>query len=426
MRENILYFIWQQQYFSFSDAKTITGESIQVIHPGFHNINSGPDFEQAKIRIGEVEWNGDVEIHVGSLDWTSHGHQHDKAYNKVILHVVWEHNGEVFRNDGTALPTLELKNLVDKGLLNRVRALIESIDAIPCSTQINKVSHITILETVHRALIKRLERKAQIVLQELFMSHGDWSETAYRLLMRQMGMKVNGEAFFELAEALPYHLIRKHKHNLIHLEALLFGVSGLLVAPKEDGYLAQLKKEFDFLSHKYGLKKQLSPEQWKFMRLRPANFPTLRIAQMASILSNPADIFEMLTEFADTKELTLHLKIKTSEYWQTHYRFKVEANRNVPSLGKTSEELILLNVVAPLLAAYSIHLADNKYMEKAVSIMEGLKPENNRIIKQWSQLGISPASGAESQGLIELYNEHCQQKACLSCSIGFKILNYKS
>lgn len=424
MREDIIHFIWQHQYFAISKAFTTDGEPIQVIRQGFYNTNAGPDFEQAKIKIGEVEWNGDVEIHSKSTDWAAHKHDHDEAYNKVVLHVVWENNGLVKRKDGTTLPTLVLKQLVDPKLLQRANTLLENINPIPCSTQINEVSELVIIESIHRALIKRLERKAMSVLNELNESNGDWSEAAYRLFMCQMGMKVNSEPFYELSKAVPYKLIRKYKNETRKLEALLFGASGLLSTSKKDAYINELEKEYEFLKHKHNLSRQLAPEQWKFMRLRPANFPTIRVAQVAEILSNTIDVFEMLTE-STPNDLRNYMKVATSEYWRTHYRFGVEAKKKVPAIGKTSIDLIMLNVVAPLLVAYSKHISDDIYLEKAVAAMESIKPEENRIIKQWNQLGIKPQNGAESQGLIELYNEHCQQKACLSCGIGYKLLNYK-
>lgn len=426
MQENILHFIWQCQYFSFTEAKTTEGELVQVLHQGIHNTNAGPDFSQAKVKVGDVEWNGDVEIHVNSMDWATHQHHTDEAYNKVVLHVVWQANGDVFRKDGTPLPTLELKNLVDDDLMNRALGLIESIDLIPCSTQIDKVSEFTVLETIHRALVKRLERKAQVVMKELSASQGDWSEVAYRLLMRQMGMKINGDPFYNLAELVPYKLLRKYKHSTEPLEAILFGASGLLNSSKGDEYVEKLRKEYDYIAHKHTLTKKLNTQQWKFLRLRPSNFPTLRIAQVASIIRCPDNIFESLVEFKNINELMNRLKVKTSLYWNSHYRFGAEANQPVPSIGKMSIELILLNVVAPLLAAYSLHISDNSYMDKAVALMEALKPEKNRIIKRWSEINIKPENGAESQGLIELFNEHCQQKACLTCGIGYKLLNYNS
>ncbi len=422
MRENILHFIWQHQYYNVANTILNTGSAVQIMQQGLHNSNAGPDFSQAKIKIEEVEWNGDVEIHVNSSDWYRHKHQHDKAYNRVILHVVWQMDKEVLREDKTPMPTLVLKKLVDKGLLDKVDTLINSIETISCSTQLNTVSDIVIVDNIQRLLVKRLERKAEIVLQELRYAKGDWAEVAYKLFMRQMGMKINGDAFYDLAELIPYRLIRKYHQSLKSIEALLFGGSGFLLANSKDEYALELKKEYAFLAHKHNLNKQLAPQQWKFMRLRPSNFPTLRLAQAASLLAKKTHIFEMFTEFNDAKTLESTLNFITSNYWSTHYRFEKEANGKVPLFGKTSMDLLFLNVVSPLLAAYAIYVDNQNYIDKALRLIEHIKPEKNKITKEWNKVGITAKNGGESQGLIELYNESCNKKACLTCGIGFSIL----
>lgn len=422
MRENILHFIWQHQYYNFTQAVTYSGDSIQILHQGNQNNNAGPDFEQAKINIGKVEWNGDVEIHLKSSDWKAHKHQFDKSYNRVVLHVVWEHDKEVRREDGTFLPTLVIKELVDNELLHKVDGLINSIEPIPCLSQIHKISKITLIDTIQRVLISRLERKSEMVLVELETAKGDWAEVAYRLLMRQMGMKVNGDSFYDLAELVPYKLIRKYSHSQMSLEALLFGVSGLLKMAKDDEYTQFLKGEYAFLNQKHQLLNELKPQQWKFMRLRPSNFPTLRLAQTAALLAQTTNIFELFTSFSDAKEFTRGFELTTSDYWKSHYRFCKLSKKKVPDFGKSSVDLLLLNVVAPLLVAYSKKTDDQVYLNKAIVITEQVKSEKNRIIRQWETVDIHPNNGAESQGLIELYNEHCAAKKCLNCGIGYSIL----
>ena len=423
MQESVLHFIWKHQYYNISNSILDSGDSVNVLAQGISNLNAGPDFGQAKVKIKNVEWNGDVEIHIKSSDWNAHKHQFDKAYNKVILHVVWKKDKDVKREDGTILPTLELNELVDKKLLDKVDSLINSISTIPCSSQLEQVSEITVIDAIQKALAKRLQRKAQVVLTELSNAKGDWEEVAYRQFMRQMGMKVNREAFYDLAFILPYKLIRKYSHSLISIEALLFGASGLLQSVKEHAYIKELKKEYAHLAIKHGLNRNLNPEQWKFLRLRPSNFPTLRLAQTSSLLSNSTSVFKTFSEFSTTEELFKSLKIETSSYWQSHYRFNKEAKNKVPLFGKTSSDLLLLNVVAPLLAAYSMHIDDQKYMDKAVELTEYLKPEQNRILKEWKSAGVKATNGGESQGLIELYTEHCKNKSCLTCGIGFSIIN---
>lgn len=422
MRENILHFIWKHQYYKVAQAVTDLGDVVQVLNQGNHNNDAGPDFEQGKLKIGEVEWNGDVEIHVKSSDWNTHNHQHDPAYNKVILHVVWLKDKDVKRHDNTVLPTLELMPLVDQKLLSKVDSLINNLTSIGCSNLLPNVPEIVVSEVIQRSLIKRLERKAEVALKELHDSNGDWAEVAYRLFMSQMGMKVNAISFYELALKVPYKLVNKYSHSLPSVEALLFGVSGLLEASKEDDYVKELKEEFKFLAYKHNLVNHQTPQLWKFLRLRPSNFPTLRLAQTASLMVHPLPIFELFTEFSKVEDLVANLKLIPSSYWSTHYKFGKESKGEVPPMGKNSADLLLLNVVAPLLTAYGLTVDDQTYIDKALKITESLKPEKNRIIKDWNSVEIVPRNGAESQGLIELYNESCLKKKCLKCGIGYNIL----
>jgi len=418
MREDILHFIWQHQYYKIANAFTQSGELIQVSKPGTHNNDAGPDFEQAKLKIDNVEWNGDVEIHVKSSDWNAHKHQLDKAYNKVVLHVVWENDKEVEREDETSLPTLVLRDLVGEHLLTQVAELLNNLQPISCSSQLQQVPAIIKHEVVQRALVKRLERKATLVLSERTNSKGDWEEVAYRLLMKQMGMKVNGQAFYELAVSVPYKLIRKYSTDLFKIEALLFGMSGLL-KPGEKGYPEKLKEEFSFLAHKHSLLPKIAVENWKFMRLRPSNFPTLRLAQVAALLANSTTLFSLFIEQAHLIERE---DFTTSTYWKAHYRFNKEAAKKVPKFGAPSIDLLKINVVAPLLMAYGLFNDDPLHIAKALALLETLKPEHNRIIAAWQQVGISPKNGGDAQGLIELYNESCLPKKCLNCGIGFNLL----
>lgn len=422
MQEAILHFIWKHQYYNVAKATTTLGDQVIVKLQGFHNSDAGPDFEHAKLRIGDVEWNGDVEIHVKSSDWDKHQHQKDKAYNRVVLHVVWTMDKQVSCEDQTILPTLELEKLVEPDLLDKVDWLIHSVETISCTNQLANVSEITILDTIQKSLAKRLERKAGLVLNELDNTRGDWAEVTYKLLMRQMGMKVNAESFNDLTTIIPYSLIRKYSQSIFSIEALLFGSAGFLAMDKKDLYIEKLSSEFDFLASKHNLTKKLALSQWKFLRLRPSNFPTLRLAQAATLLAKPINIFDLFTEFANTEKLVNSFALNTTDYWKTHYRFGKEAKNKVPLFGKSSIDLLLLNVVAPLLAARSMHLDNQAYMDKTLELVEYIKPEKNRIINAWSSVGVHPKNGGESQGLIELYNESCTNKDCLNCSIGYNLL----
>ncbi len=419
MREETLHFVWEHQYYKIGKAITLDQFPVQVINTGKPHINAGPDFEQAKINIGAVEWNGDVEIHIKSSDWNAHHHQFDKAYNKVVLHVVWQHDKAIFREDGTPIPTLELHTLVSKPLLEKVNTLLDSVSPIACSLQIGSVPEIIIADTIQRAFIQRLERKAGFITHELNNAKGDWDEVAYRVFMKQMGMKVNGEAFYALALAIPYSIIRKYTHSLFKIEALLFGASGMLAASFKDEYMIDLETEYGFLAHKHSFNKTINPAIWKFLRLRPANFPTLRLAQTASILANSDSIFEFFTEkTAPLKSINWQV----SDYWKTHYKFGEKTIKKVPNLGIGSIDLLLINVVAPLLTAYSKSIDNEEFINKAVKLLAQIRPEKNRIIRAWEKLLIESKNAGESQGLIELYNESCYHKKCLNCGIGFNLL----
>ncbi len=419
MREQILHFIWEHQYYDAGECLTEDQLPIQVIKPGKPHNNAGPDFEQAKLIIGSVEWNGDVEIHIKSSDWNAHKHHLDKAYNKVILHVVWVNDKIVKREDGTLMPTLVLQPIIDKEVLNKAENLLDSLAPIPCATQFQKVPQIIITNEIQRSLIMRLERKSAIITAELIEAKGNWNEVAYRIFMRQMGMKINGNSFYELALIIPYFLIRKYAHSLFQIESLLFGASGLLNDNFDDEYVLELKKEYKFLAHKHKINRQLNPENWKFLRLRPANFPTLRLAQAAAIFASPKALFDA---FLQNEALSKTLECKYSTYWKTHYKFGVKASGKVPVFGKASIDLIGINVVAPLLTAYGKSINDDEYTQQALTLLEQLKPEKNKITRIWEGLSLKAINAGESQGLIELYNEYCSNKKCLHCGIGFSLI----
>lgn len=423
MQEKLLNFIWQHQLYSAKQLKTTEGEAIQLIKSGFINENAGPDFLHACIKIGAVTWNGAVEIHINSNDWDTHGHQNDKAYNKVILHVVWKHTKEVKRQDNTLIPTLELAPIVPFSFIEKAEHLLNNLEPIACASQIHNVNAITRTQEIERKLIERLERKASHVLQLLAINKGDWSETVYQSLMKQMGMKVNSHAFETLATKLPYRLIKKYAEKTLQVEALLFGVAGLLPKSSLDNYEANIIKEFEFLKIKHSITYLMEAQQWKFLRLRPANFPTLRLAQAASILASKQSLFEHLVAFKNSKELMSYLKGVPSEYWSSHYRFGKVSNTQIGGMGTTALHLLLLNVAAPLLVAYSIHAGNQSYMEKALHVMQSLPPEKNKITRAWAKMDVLANTGAESQGLIELFNENCKEKKCLSCGIGFAVVH---
>jgi hypothetical protein len=423
MQESFLHFVWQFQYFNKKDLFTCDGENLNIIHPGILNPDAGPDFLNTKILIGDVQWFGQAEVHIFSSDWNKHEHGDDAAYDNVILHIVWEDDKPVIRVDGSYIPTLSLKGRISEELILKWQNLIKSEGHIPCSGQIMEVKEIIRLSMMDKSLFERLQMKATRILNILQENGNDWETTTYQLLASNFGFKINSNAFLELSSSLPYKFLLKHQDNIFQMEALLFGQAGLLEENIEDEYFYSMKKEFAFLKHKYNLLPANIPiYEWKFLRLRPANFPTIRIAQFAMLLHKLHNLFAYIKEVESPKELYKSFGIKQSSYWQKHYHFGKISQGKVSGLGKLSIENIIINTLAPLLAAYGISKQDQFYIDNSVELLQSVAPEDNKILRFWNDIGIYANSGFDSQSLIQLYNEYCSKRKCLSCNIGTTLL----
>ncbi|MDX2189207.1 MAG: DUF2851 family protein [Bacteroidota bacterium] len=426
MKETFLHFIWQHQYFNTSQIFTKSGDPIRVINPGFKNHDEGPDFLNAKIMIGNIEWVGNIEIHIKSSAWYTHGHHEHGAYNNVILHVVYNHDREVLFTDNSIIPTLELKHYIAKGLIEKCSKLIDTNTNIPCSESITNVDGLTVSAMINRSATHRLERKAASFLKILKSLNNDWEECFYRHLAQNFGFKVNAAAFYRLTELLPLKIIAKHTANLQEVEALLFGMAGYLNQDSVDEYYWNLKKEFQFMKHKYFASTEvMKPSEWKLLRLRPANFPTIRIAQFANLLNNYQSMFTTFLEEDSLENIKKLLRVKQSEYWCSHYLFGEKTEKKIPGLGEDSIDNIIVNTISVALAAYSIAKDHQLYLDRAIHFQENIEAEANSIIDEWKNLEVSINSAFESQGAIELYNEHCAKKACLECQIGHRIIKGK-
>ncbi len=427
MNEAFLHFLWQFQYFDKSCLQTTDNEVIQVTKIGRYNTNAGADFQDARILIGEVEWAGAVEIHLKSSDWNLHSHHSDAAYQNVILHVVWEDDKPILRSDNTKIPTLILSDKTDNTLIKKYSDLVESKTQIACQNQFQKVSDLKKYAMLDKVLMKRLEDKSLFVHQYLTENKQDWEETAYQVLAKNFGFKLNAEPFFRLSKALPLKVLAKHRDNLFQLEALLFGVAGFLSTTNfADEYHAKLAKEFQFLSAKYQLQnKVLGVHEWKFLRLRPANFPTVRLAQFARIIQENINLFSVLIHLDKVESVTKILKVKQSEYWQAHYVFGKKATGKVATLGSTSIENVIINTIVPLLVTYAKQKDDEIYLEKAIRFLEELPAEVNNITKHWQYFEVPMKTAFDSQAGIEWFNQFCQLKKCLSCEVGISLLREK-
>jgi hypothetical protein len=423
MKEKFLHFIWQFQYFNKKELLTESGETVDIFFPGIYNVNAGPDFSEAHLRIGDMDWHGDVEIHYRSSEWEKHHHRQDKAYNRVILHVVWENDLNARRADDTLIPTIALKGRVKQRLINGFNDMVNFKGSVACAGHFKSVTELTKLGMLDKALSQRLERKSEMVL-DLWQHNGnDWETTAYQFMAYNFGFKINNEPFLALARSLPMRIIAKHSDNLTQLEALLFGLAGFLSQEEGDTYYTTLRKEYLYLSKKYKLEAyQLQAHRWKFLRLRPSNFPTVRIAQFATLLYKNFRLFSLFKTFTAYEVLREKLKVEPSPYWKEHYLFGKNSKAKLKGLGENSLRTLLINTAPALLAAYSRTTDSPENMEKAMQLLETMPAENNKIIRIWKNMGFKAQNAFDSQAMIELYNEFCRQKQCLRCNIGVSIM----
>lgn len=422
MREEFLHYVWRLKRFKLYDLKTTEGTPIELLKVGDHNHHSGPDFTDARIKIGDTTWAGNVEIHLNSSDWHRHGHHLDAAYQNVILHVVLEEDEVVRLENGERLPCLELKKRVPSKLSGSYLKLLHNEAWIPCENHLLKVPTITKTLWLDRLLVERLEEKTHLIAQRLSQTQNDWETTFYQLLGKSFGTKVNAEPFEQLARSVPLKIINKHRNSLMQIEAILFGQAGLLEGEFEDDYPQRLQKEALFLRKKYGLQ-PLQKVQWKYMRMRPANFPSLRIAQLASLLFSTSHLFSKILAANSLKELEQLFDLKLSLYWYSHYRFDQLSVRRPKRLGIATIRSLIINTIVPFLFHYGQVRDEAQYQDKALQFMEQLKPEDNHIIAKWKDLGLEAATAAQTQAMLQLKNEFCDKKRCLECAIGHWVLS---
>ena len=424
MKEDFLHYVWRYQKYVNQDIKTTDGALVKIIKTGFAHTHSGPDFQQAKVLIDEMEWNGAVEIHIKSSDWKRHNHQTDPNYENVILHVVWTNDEPISYPDGSKIPTIELKDRVDDHLIEKYEMLQSSKSEIPCARHWAGIGNLHKSEMLEKTLVERLYQKSEKAKGYFEEGSQNWDQASYFMLLSAMGFKVNQHPFERLAEVLPFKLIKKYNTSVFQLEALLFGASGFLAKDFGDAYPIKLKKEWEFLSHKHkaNLGGEMHLSEWRFLRLRPANFPTIRLAELAQLLYLFPSLFDAFVLDVNLKTIQDRLKVKASDYWQNHYQFDMESKFSSKQLGQDSIRMLIINCIPPLLALYSNSVGEEKYMDKAIAILNDLKAEKNYITKKFSDLGEEIKSAFDSQAMIQLHNEYCQPKKCLDCSIGLSIL----
>jgi len=424
VKEDFLHYIWKHKLLALKQLKTTQKESIQLLNSGEHNHNTGPDFFNAQLKIGNQLWAGNVEIHIKSSDWYVHGHEKDDNYDAVVLHVVWENDIEVYRKDNSVIPTLELKKFIDKKILTNYQKLFSvSQKWINCEHEIDTIDVFSLNNWLERLYIERLEQKSKLIQKLLDASKNDWEAVLFKMLAKSFGLKVNGNAFLSLANSVDFSIIRKEKHKLISIEALLFGLAGLLNDTIEDGYYQELQKEYNYLLKKYQL---VSPvkSQIQFFRLRPSNFPTIRIAQLATLLYQYQNLFSKVIAITSLEEMYKLFDISMSNYWKEHYSFTSISKKYNKKLSKSFIDLILINTIIPLQFMY---LQQNHKLneERLLHVVKQIKPEKNALIDKFNALKIASKNALESQALLQLKNEYCMKQRCLQCVIGNFLLTNK-
>ena len=421
-QEEFLHFVWQFRLYDTLQLHTVDGRPLKILNCGFPNKHAGPDFSTAKIIIDETTWVGQVEVHLKSSDWNVHQHQNDHAYENVVLHVVWDYDTDISRSDGTILPTLSLQDKIPQHLFENYENLIASTNAFPCEQQIGEIDQFVIHGFLSRILVERLEQKSEEVFERLTQLNGNWDETFYHFIAKNFGFKVNALPMQLLAQGLPQQLFAKHKDQPLQIEALIFGQAGFLNQSFENDYPNKLKTEYAFLRTKYALS-PVDISLWKFLRMRPQNFPTLRLAQFAALITKSNHLFSKVLEVKNVKELHLLFEeLPVNDFWLSHYHFNKEAEKVSVQLGKSSVNNLLINTVSLFLFAYGKYTGQHNYQTRALYLLESIAAEKNAIVFQYLEAGVVVENAYQTQALLQLRKNYCNEKKCLNCGIGLKIL----
>lgn len=422
MTEAFLQYLWQHRLLD-GELATTTGLPVVVERPGELNRDAGPDFFGARVRIGDVLWAGNVEIHVKASDWKNHHHSEDENYDNVVLHVVYDYDFDVVTAQGDIVPSLEIRQSVPLRLWEEYQSMVSPLVPvdIPCMGRLQEIPDFIMNSYMDRLLVDRIERKSSDVRRLLNDGKGSWEDCCYWMVARYFGGKANGYAFEMLAKVTPMKYVAKIKDNPFRVEALLLGQAGLLENDFADEYPQKLKKEYNYLRIAYNLT-PMAGHLWKFFRLRPASFPTIRISQLADLMCKSSGLFSRLLDGGDVSSLRQLFEVKASDYWNSHYQFDKESDCVEKHTGSNFVDLLLINAWVPLLFEYGSQHDNQHQKDRAVELLKQIPAENNRIIKLWQRAGLQSDNAARSQSLIQLYNEHCKEKHCLACQIGFQLL----
>ena len=420
--EQLLHYVWKHKIFPLKELKTTTGQQVEVIDTGLANTDAGPDFFNAKLKLDGVLWIGNIEIHERSSDWFKHGHHADAGYDSVILHIASEIDTEISRSNGERIPQIQL--ICPEAVRTNYKELLETDSYPPCYRIIPSLPPFTAHSWMTALQMERFEQKATLLNERLKRCQGNWEDAFFITLARNFGFGLNGDAFETWAHRLPFRAVDKHRNDLFQIEAIFFGQAGILEDSDGDGYYLRLKKEYTYLQHKFGLI-PMDASLWRFLRLRPANFPHIRIAQLACLYHRAYGLLSRIMETETLQGVRDILKGGTSEYWLTHYTFGGSSPSRPKTLSNTSLDLLIINTVVTFLYAYGLHKGNRVLCARAGSFLEELKAENNYITRMWEQCGMKASNAADSQALIQLKKEYCDKKKCLYCRIGYEYLKRK-
>ena len=420
MTGHLLQFIWQMQYFNRTELLTAEGDPLQIISPGEWNLNQGPDFKGARIRIGDNTWVGHIELHVLASDWNLHKHASDRNYSNIILHVVWENDVSITNSSGNPIPALVLQDKVSKLLLQRYEELMQAPNPIACAGNIHKVKSLVWASWKQRMITERLERKARHISEHLKHCRNHWEEVFWWTIARNFGIHLNAESFEAIAMSLPIRILTKHKSQVQQLEAFLFGQAGLLDREFKDKYPAMLKKEYEFLRTKYRITPIKVPIH--FLRMRPGNFPSIRLAQLAMLIHQSTHLFSQIREADSIKQVMKLLDITANDYWHYRYVWDEASSFRKKTLGRQMVDNIIINTVVPSLFAYGLMHNEAHHKEKALHWLDRVATERNSILAEWDRIGVISRSASDSQALLELRHSYCNGKYCLNCAIGNALL----
>lgn len=422
MNEELLHFLWKRMLFSQPLTDCVTGAKIEVLNPGQHNHDQGPDFFDARIKIGDVTWAGNVEMHVKASDWQKHHHQTDSRYDSIVLHVVWQNDQPVCRASGELIPTVELSCSDD--MRQRYQYLMQTRDWLPCESFVAKINSFVMAQWRQRLAIERIEDKTKVVAELFAATNNNWEETFYQLLARTYGLKVNAEPFVLMAQSLPLNVVARHKHNRLQVEALVFGQAGLLPDNPTEEYTQLLVREHTFLRHKYNLT-PIDANVWKFARMHLSNTPPVRLAQFAALIYESSSLMSKIVECEHIAEIKKYFDADISDYWHTHYNFGKESKRAIKGIGNFTFNILVINAIVPFMFYYAKSLAKPHLIDRALSWLEQILPEDNNIIRSWTNVGVECENASDSQALIQLTNCYCKQRRCLHCAIGNQVMVHR-